>query len=142
MPDHRPGQFIQFVADNVDHNIRTLDGCNTFHSMGMIASFTPGKFVSKPIPRIAVSSDDIKMAGKIDIKNFHSYTGDVPLSFKKLNVIKNIDLTTDIDLLWDISLYLHPRRPSWSGMMQSVHQGVHPREVISSFSSYDRPRPQ
>ncbi len=104
--------------------------------------FTPGKFVSKPIPRIAVSCDDIKTAGKIDIKNFHSYTGDVPLSFKKLNVIKNIDLTTDIDLLWDISLYLHPRRPSWSGMMQSVHQGVHPREVISSFSSYDRPRPQ
>eukprot|EP00794_Sanderia_malayensis_P001581 gene1581-1746_t len=30
------GQFSQFVADNVDHNTRTLDGMNTFHGMGMI----------------------------------------------------------------------------------------------------------
>lgn len=126
LPDHRPGQFIQFVADNVDHNIRTLDGCNTFHGMGMIASFTPGKFVSKPIPRITVSSDDIQTVGKINIKNFHSHTGDLPLSFKELTVTKNTDLTADIDLLWDISLLLHPRRPAWSGMMQSVHRGVHP----------------
>lgn len=31
LPEYFPGQFLQFVADNVDHNIRTLDG-NT-HSM-------------------------------------------------------------------------------------------------------------
>ena len=33
--------FIQFVADNVDHNIRTLDGLDTFHGMGIIAALTP-----------------------------------------------------------------------------------------------------
>ena len=40
------GQFIQYSADNVDHNIRTLDGNNTFHGMGMIACVTPGCFSS------------------------------------------------------------------------------------------------
>ena len=34
-------QAIQFAADNVDHNICTLDGFGTFHGMGMIAIVTP-----------------------------------------------------------------------------------------------------
>ena len=37
------GDFVQFSADNVDHNIRTLDGLNTFHGMGIIAMITPKK---------------------------------------------------------------------------------------------------
>jgi len=31
--------IVQFVADNVDHNMRTLDGYNTFHRMGIISAF-------------------------------------------------------------------------------------------------------
>ena len=30
--------FTQFCADNIDHNVCTLDGNNTFHGMGMIAA--------------------------------------------------------------------------------------------------------
>ena len=33
--------LVQYVADNVDHNIRTIDGKNTFHGMGIIATITP-----------------------------------------------------------------------------------------------------
>ena len=33
---------MQFVADNADHNLRTLDGHETFHGMGIIAAATPG----------------------------------------------------------------------------------------------------
>ena len=40
IPNH-PSQFIQYVADNVDHNIKTLDGNDTFHGMGMITAVTP-----------------------------------------------------------------------------------------------------
>ena len=32
--------FLQFVADNVDHNSDTIDGLNTFHGMGIIACAT------------------------------------------------------------------------------------------------------
>ena len=32
---------MQYVADNVDHNIRTLDGSGTFHGMGIITAITP-----------------------------------------------------------------------------------------------------
>ena len=33
--------FLQYVADNVDHNANTLDGYNIFHGMGIIAAITP-----------------------------------------------------------------------------------------------------
>ncbi|XP_060603948.1 uncharacterized protein LOC132756825 [Ruditapes philippinarum] len=39
--DYFPGQFMQFVADNVDHNSCTLDGHNTFHGMDIISCKTP-----------------------------------------------------------------------------------------------------
>ena len=29
--------FIQYVADNVDHNVCTIDGYGTFHGIGMIS---------------------------------------------------------------------------------------------------------
>ena len=31
---------MQYAADNVDYNGRTLDGKNTFHGMGIIATVT------------------------------------------------------------------------------------------------------
>jgi hypothetical protein len=49
-------QFVQFAADNVDHNIRTLDGHETFHMMGMIAMVPPGNTGSKQVPKIHVSN--------------------------------------------------------------------------------------
>jgi len=42
--------FVQYVADNVDHNICTLDGSNTFHGMGMIVAVTPSIRNKKQIP--------------------------------------------------------------------------------------------
>ena len=30
------GHFVQYMADNIDHNTGTLDGLNTFHGMGLI----------------------------------------------------------------------------------------------------------
>ena len=97
------------------------------HGLGIIATFTPGKFASISVPGITVTSDDIKKVGKLNINTFHSqHTGDLPLSFNELTAMVNSDPTADIDLLWDIFLLLHSRRPAWSGMMQSVNQVVHP----------------
>lgn len=36
------GSCLQHVADNVDHTVRTIDGFNTFHSLGIIVTVMPG----------------------------------------------------------------------------------------------------
>lgn len=36
------GHFGRYIADNVDHNLRTLDGRGTVHAMGIIMTMTPG----------------------------------------------------------------------------------------------------
>ena len=30
------GKFTQRIGDNIDHNVRTIDGKKTFHGMGII----------------------------------------------------------------------------------------------------------
>ena len=66
---------VQFVADNVDHNTRTLDGYNTFHGMGIIGIVTPGcgrhKERKIPRPKKMVSLKEITAIGHIEI---HFYT--------------------------------------------------------------------
>ena len=67
--------FVQFMADNVDHNTRTIDGENTFHAMGIIASVTPldisnndrpVKFDKCMVTRLNVTAAEIIEAGKIE----------------------------------------------------------------------------
>ena len=50
-----PRVFTQFAGDNVDHNIRNLDGSGTFHGMGVIAisSPFPGNSVLKECDKIS-----------------------------------------------------------------------------------------
>ena len=40
---HYPEMFTQYVADNVDHNLVSLDGSGSFHGMGIISVSTPTK---------------------------------------------------------------------------------------------------
>ena len=61
------GQFVQYVADNVDHNLRTIDGHNMFHGMGIIAMVTPGNTVMNRVPRKKVCKQEIAPTGRIDI---------------------------------------------------------------------------
>ena len=47
--------FARFVADNADHNVRILDGYNTFHGIGIIsACLHDGNFaaVNPKLPRL------------------------------------------------------------------------------------------
>ena len=62
------GQFLQFVADNIDHNTQTLDGLNLFYGMGMISAVTPGiKCTSRIILHEAVTAEDVAVVAKIDL---------------------------------------------------------------------------
>ena len=63
-------QSVQYVVDNVDHNVRTLDGYDTFHGMGMIAAIIPGTKKSNPILREKVTSTDIATVGRVPIQYY------------------------------------------------------------------------
>ena len=41
LSEYIPGTFTQWVADNVDHNVVSLDGQGSFHGMGIIAISSP-----------------------------------------------------------------------------------------------------
>ena len=58
-------EFVQYGADNVDHNTHTLDGHGTFHGMGMIAAVTPATSSGQLIPRAKVSSLDVVIVGRV-----------------------------------------------------------------------------
>ena len=61
---------VQYAADNVDHNSRTLDGHNTFHGMGMIVVITPENQCTKPIPRVKGTCKDVAIVGRVPL-HFH-----------------------------------------------------------------------
>ena len=134
IPQHEQDQFIQFVADNVDHNIRTLDGLNTFHGMGIIATVTPGKPIVRRILRRDVRMDELQAVGHIQIHNFVALSGGLDsLRYEILETQGHVDTTAPIDLLWKVSLLLCSPRPSWSGTMQAVHKGLHPGQSSVYF---------
>ena len=60
------------VADNVDHNICTLNGENTFHGMGMVAAIPNECFSSKVLSRRNVTNDEILKVSVVDIHDYKS----------------------------------------------------------------------
>ena len=64
-------KLVQFAADNVDHNLRTLDGLGTFHGMGMIATITPAQEISHVVPRKLVTPDEIIKHGRVTVSQYN-----------------------------------------------------------------------
>ena len=106
-----PGSVTQLVADNVDPNICSLDGKNTFHGMGVIAVSTPFKqpqhtFQNSQIQRNKIMKVGIATANKgIPIKWFEesSEPGISAEKFKPLIELRFpyvVPLSTSCDLLW------------------------------------------
>jgi hypothetical protein len=103
LPTEVADSNIQFSADNVNHNLRTIDGHDTFHGMGMIATVTPGIYFTDPIPRINATAEEILKSGKIEIK-FYKSPSEIPsLTLNKLRSFKWKDRTESFDTLLKIS---------------------------------------
>ena len=125
---------VQYAADNVDHNSRTLDGHNTFHGMGMIVVITPENQCTKPIPRVKGTYKDIAIVGRVPIHfRKEERLGTGAIKFKNLCSFKAQNQEADLDILWKSSILFGSPRPSWSGMMQFVHDGDHPGKSSVMF---------
>lgn len=77
-------ELMQLVADNVSHNVRSIDEFNTFHGMGIIGSFTSGEVKANQFQGFRFFQ---KIFQKIDSQ----YTNKPPVTFKELNAKKVIE---------------------------------------------------
>ncbi|KAJ8049891.1 hypothetical protein HOLleu_02834 [Holothuria leucospilota] len=131
------GHFGQYIPDNVDHNLRTLDGRGTVHAMGIIMTMTPGMPKKKvAIPRLT----NLLTAGglednKIAIRYYRYLKGkSLPLVFRKLPLVEIAnEQHGKLDTLWKVSWSFRPRSPGWSGMMQALRKGDHPGKSSVHF---------
>ena len=103
---------VLFAADNVDHNIITIDGKGTFHGMGVVASVTPGKQTNHLIPRRPIS--ELKIEIPILEYRFARHACH--------EVVRFLDSDIRIDILWEVSLSFKEATPNWQGMMHILHQ--------------------
>lgn len=117
--------FVQFVADNADVNIDTLDGLNTFHSMGMIECVTPKRngvnsgriFRITDVPSAVV----LGRLGNVPIETYSAETATD--EYEKLEVMQlentpKITLRTS-DIIWMYGkVHDIPRICGWNGFME------------------------
>ena len=136
LADYIPGSFTQWVADNIDHNVATLDGQGTFHGMGVIAVSTPKN--NKPIITKSqmvirhqrIKADELQLVKDKGVP-ICQYIGPYENSLASI-IYKPIlqlhfpySLPSDLcsDLLWHFGWISEAAtlRPNWSGFMQHIY---------------------
>ena len=60
--------FTQHMTDNVDHNVCILNGFNTFHGMGIVATIASMVNSSFVVPKKTVSTDSLIQIGRTETK--------------------------------------------------------------------------
>ena len=119
--------FVQWVADNVNRNIRTLTGNGPFYGMGIIV-ISSSKLKYDAIKRLKHNkkADLSATSVKITLYDGSSFHG---ISKVELRPTKNLTLQTihapeaNLDLLWHAARFFAPRnnpRPNWSGYIMHV----------------------
>lgn len=119
--------FSQFIFDNADFNVNTLDGHHTFHAMGGIMAVTPREAVAteSEVARLKVSSAAkvIADAGTVDLMSYHR----PPNAGLKTIKIADIDIRysqgvvpspDDIVWLYGKNSASSPSVPGWNGFME------------------------
>lgn len=102
------GCFIQYVCDNADHNVATIDGLNTFHSMGIIKIITPYDKIHEDqlITRLTTMPTAAEMAtiAQVQMKIYENYgvQGLKKIMVEKLDCdeITTTSMLRNSDILW------------------------------------------
>lgn len=119
------GAFVQFVWDNADVNVKTIDGENTFHEMGGIMIITPHTsfLPDKSIPRLKyVPADSLISSTNSELKHstMKKNAGLSAISIADVKINEDI-IPTAPDLLWLYGKSTNlPDIPGWNGFMEQV----------------------
>ena len=136
-----PGSFCQWSADNVDHNISSIDGKGSLHDMGIIVS-SSNSFSNdscfKPVLRQKLrKADDVIQDKIIPIIPYESNI--LGLSLIKLRPMAESfvpnSLPKDIllDLVWHAKRFGSNICPSWSGYTCDISKGTYPGKPTVSM---------
>ncbi len=122
----------------MDHNVRSIDGHDTFHGMGIISTSTPCPDIDTTInvPRVSVTKEQLAEVGRIPIEYYSLVGGVGALASLKYQPLPNIiysDTTSHLNILWKTSLLLKLPRPEWNGFMQITRKGAHPGKSSIQF---------
>lgn len=119
--------FCQYVFDNADFNVNTIDGRNTFHQMGGIQCVTPNSVIlpSPDFPRVKKLSDNeaYLSAKKINIQRWETLGTNSPCIIQNLDLVKpdycdeGRTMPTPPTLQWMLLSSKKNNIPSWSGYM-------------------------
>ena len=152
LPNLVPGSFIQWVGDNIDHNINTIDGKDTFHGMGVIAVSTPtyGDVMHiRNSPSTVVKRKNIVKAKSlvmkegIPIKTYifpskSALSNEVLIPYLELQYPYTLPKELNIELLWHSTGAFgneEVNRSNWSGYMQHVTTGCPSFEITRTLSA-------
>ena len=132
-----PVCYTQFVADNVDHNICTTDGQNTWHGMGIIAVSAPclmtlrGQYAEVPVPRCPRRKVAYIVCSRgIPILHYNipQQSGLCSMQLNDWSTLKQLRCSlapfTAQDLLWHVGWCFSTEsflRPNWSGFMHDLN---------------------
>jgi len=139
LEEYLPGAFTQWVADNVDHNVASLDGTGSLHGMGIVAVSTPKDNVpliakSRVInrhPRVKVN-ELVKDKGVPILQYVGPQVKSLSLVLYKPIIELKMPYTLPSELysnlLWHSGWMFRNTsqlRVNWSGFMQNVFSSCH-----------------
>ena len=128
------GTFYHWIADNVDHNSKTLDGKGVLHAMGIVVTATGSRASYRDLPRVVrqkiAKVDDLVKNKGIPLLSYFKpdISGLSKIIFKPIDELKTPFFSPDtanINLLWHASHFFKKLRPGWSGFMSDVTTGNH-----------------
>lgn len=138
LPNSYAHSFTQWSGDNVDHNLKTLDGTGTFHGMGIISMSTPcnrldlqGHFLETPIKRTKrCSISQLSQNCCIPIQ-YYCAPDKASLSLLRLKPLSQLlchssyamPPSVKLDVLYHVGWFFTTAdkpRPSWAGFMHDI----------------------
>lgn len=125
-----PTGFSQWVADNADFNVNTLDGRNSWHVMALIQCVTPSSAIAveESVSRIVHDRKSTNAAelGKIELVPYDKAPSDGLKTIEVLDLDQLYPdpgpiLPTSIDLLFAYGKWkCDPTVPGWNGFMEQI----------------------
>jgi len=122
------GTFVQYVADNADINVHTIDGHNTLHIIGIIQIITPKSSVlaekSISLTNQVFSAKDFAEKAHIPIQ---IYQNDGVVGYSKITAQSfayeshtMISLLRKIDMVWLYGKWNNLSLPGWNGYIERL----------------------